>query len=166
MVSRAKRGLKTNTALRSFPSNLMKLVTSLLTSGRSWIISFLLSGQTPAAVTAASGPALSSGSSYLPMGQATSLPQPSTTSGSVNPSVRGNLISSHTASASHTGFLHASQDLQDHAQTLAFQGHACDAPMTHSPWPFIPLKLLTTVFIGDGFFCTGPASKLSPAATT
>ena len=84
--------------------------------------------------------------------------QPSTASGSLNPSISGNHISGHVASAIHTGFLQASQNFQDHAQTLAFQGHSNDA----SP----SLRPLTIVFIGDWHSCTGPASMFSPATTT
>ena len=53
------------------------------------VLDSLVSGQVLAVVTAASstasGPAHSSGSGCLPLGQATSFPQPSTASGSMNP---------------------------------------------------------------------------------
>ena len=127
------------------------------------VLDSLVSGQTPAAVTAASStassPAPSSGSGCLPLGQATSLSQPSTASGSVNPSISGNDISGHATSASPTSFLQASQDLQDHAQTLAFQGHAYDTPMTHSPQPFIPSDLLPWFSLGMGTLALGQSQS-------
>ena len=123
------------------------------------VLDHLVSGQTPAAVTAASriasGPAPSSGSGHFPLGQAASLPQPSTASGSVKPSISGNHISRHAASANHTHFLWASWDLQDHAQTLAFQDHAYDALMTHSLQPFLPLDLLPWFSLGMGASALG-----------
>ena len=95
-----------------------------------------------AASSTASGLAPSSGSSCFPLGQATLLQgtglplvsqaslfiaQPSTASCSVSPSTNSNHISRHAASAIHTNFLQANWDLQDHAQTMAFQDHGNDA---------------------------------------
>ena len=154
----------------------------------------LVSGQTPAptaaAVTAvsstASRPGPSSGSSYLLLGQATSLPgigippvsqaslfiaQSSTAWGSVNPFISGNHISRHAASAPHTGFLQESLYFQNHAQTLAFQDHSNDDSITHPPWPVFSSDLLPWFSSGMGAPALGqPLSfhqqQLSPAATT
>ena len=118
------------------------------------VLDHLVSCQTLAVVTAASnttsGPAPSSNSGCLPLGQAASLPQPSTASGSVNPSISSNHIGGHVALASCTSFLQASWDLQDHAQTLAFQCHANDTPMTYSPQSLIPSDPLPQCSSGMG----------------
>ena len=132
------------------------------------VLDHLISGQTPAptaTVATASGPAPSSGCGCLLAGQATSLPgtgialasqaslfiaQSSTASDSVNLSVRGNHIDWHAASAICTGFLHTSWELQDHAQTLALQGHSNDTSITHSPWPVFSSDLLPWFSLGMG----------------
>ena len=117
-----------------------------------------------AASNTASRLAPSSGSGYLPLGQATSLPdtgpllacqaslfiaQPATASGSVNPSISSNHIGRHAASAICTCFSQTNWDLQDNIQTLAFRGHANDA-MTHSPWPFLLSHILPQFSLGKG----------------
>ena len=132
------------------------------------VLDHLVSGQTPAptaaVVTAASStasrPAPSSDSGCLPLEQAASLlgtdflwqvrhhcslPN-QTLHQAQESSISDNHISGHAASAIHTGFLQANQDLQDHTQTLAFQGHTTDASMTYSPWQLLLSDLLPMVF--------------------
>ena len=122
------------------------------------VLDWLVSGQTlvPTAVvvtpasSTASGPAPPLGISCLPPGQVTLLlgigtplvsqaslfiAQSITASGSAYPSISGNHFSGQAASATHTGFPQASWDFQDHAQTVAFQGHPNDASLNHSPRP-------------------------------
>ena len=119
------------------------------------VLDHLLSGQTSAPMAAVVIPACStasrsvpsSGSGCLQPGQAASFPsigipplsqtshfidQSSTALGSAYTPISGNHISGQVASATHTAFLQASQDFQDHAQTVAFQGHSNDASLNHS----------------------------------
>ena len=137
------------------------------------VLDCLISGQTlaptAAAVTPASstapGPAPPSDSGCLPLGQATSLlgirtpkvsqaslfiAQSSTASGSAHPSISGNHFCRQAASATHTGFLQASQDFQDHAQTVAFQGHPNNTLFNHSPRLVFSSDLLTWFPLGKG----------------
>ena len=114
------------------------------------VLNHLVSGQNLAPTAASSTVSEPAPSGCLLPGQAVSLPsieippvsqaslfiaQSNTASGSVNPSISGNHTSGHAALATHTCFLQAHWDFQDHTQTLAFQGYSNDASIMHFPWP-------------------------------
>ena len=136
------------------------------------VLDSFVSGQTPAVVTAASrtasGPAPASGSGCLPQGQATSLPQPSTASGSVNPSITPLAVITSAGMppqpAMQVSFkqvrtfrimlkLWLSRAMPITPQRLTFLSHSFPWTSNHG-------------FHWGGYSCTGPVSELSPASTT
>ena len=150
-----KRGLQTDTAIIEELSQQLNETSNQLAYIRK-ILDNLVSGQILAVVTAASsttsGPVPFSGSAAaFHQAKAASLQQPNAASGSVNHSASGKHIGSAcTASGSCARLFQASWDLLEHAQTLAFQGHAYEAPMTHFSWPFIPSDPLPWFSLGLG----------------